>query len=264
MRHQHRAKKSLGQNFLVDGNYQTKIANAIFRKYQDEPIIEIGPGQGALTQHLIAKASSLILVEKDRDLAHHLNEQFKNNDKVTVIQGDFLEVNLDDHLKTNQKHFVIGNLPYNISSQILIKLFQHSNLFQSLFLMFQKEVALRCLAKHGGKDFGMLAIWVQLFAKGEKLFDLPPTVFRPRPKVMSSFVQFDLLNTDYGAHEKFLEFCRILFTQRRKKISTTLKNFNLLCDNLAHHPQMSVLDARIEDLSLDAIQNLYKLCATNT
>lgn len=245
-----KAKKSLGQNFLTDPNYQKKIAQALAHQYQGQPIVEIGPGQGAITQHLLEFADKLVLIEKDHQLAEQLQEKFSDESRVSVFQGDFLKTSLSD-LPLDDPALVVGNLPYNVSSQILIQLFQNQHLFESLFLMFQKEVAQRCLASFGSKNYGSLSIWSQVFAKPQKLFHLPPTAFRPQPKVTSTFVRFDLIQVDVEREIEFVQFCKVLFSQRRKKIGSVLRNHNMI------HQGLPYLEKRAEQLSLKEFRELF-------
>lgn len=254
-------KKSLGQNFLTDLNYQRKIIEAVRDDYCGQPILEIGPGQGALTRHLCEFAKSLTLVEKDGALAKELNEKFAGENHVTVIHDDFLDFDLLSlrvpgsgalpSEKSGQKISVVANLPYNVASQILIKIFIHSHLFDCLYLMFQKEVGNRCVAKPKTREYGIFTIWAQIFSNVEKLFDIPPTAFRPQPKITSSFLKFELKEADYNKEKNFIGFIRRLFNQRRKKISTTLKQ-NI---DKKYFPQFA--DRRAEELSLPELRELF-------
>lgn len=249
------AKKSLGQNFLIDGNYQRKIIEAVQDDYQDQPILEIGPGRAALTQHLCGFAKSLTLVEKDTELAKDLKQRFAGDNHVKVIQADFLDLNLKSHIEP--KTVVVANLPYNVASQILIKIFSHQYLFEKLYLMFQREVGNRCVAKPKTKDYGIFSIWSQLFSDVEKLFDIPPTAFRPQPKITSTFLRFDLKEVDYADEKLFISFIRRLFNQRRKKISTTLKP----SIDKKHFPHFA--DKRAEELSLLELKELFLIYSQN-
>lgn len=219
-----RPRRSLGQNFLIDPNYRRKIIAAIRKDYEGETVIEIGPGRGALTEGLALFAKELVLIEKDALLAGELRKRFHACGNVRVINEDFLKVDLEGVTATRigvaKKPLVIGNLPYNVASQILIRLLRHNERYKRLYLMFQKEVAQRCLAAPGTRQYGILTVWTRLFSEPKKLFDLPPTAFRPRPKVTSRFVRFDLLGRAYEAEAGFIEFVRVLFQQRRKMIKS--------------------------------------------
>ena len=174
-----RPKKSLGQNFLIDQNYKRKILGAVLAK-TGSTILEIGGGKGILTEGLALSASHLWVVEKDHRLAELLREKFCGNAKVEVVCEDFLEMEAPP-----PSPIVVSNLPYNIASQIFIKLIENRKNFSELFLMFQKEMALRFVAKPRTKDYGLLTLWAQIYTDCRILFHLPPTAFSPRPKVSS-------------------------------------------------------------------------------
>ncbi len=244
----HHAKKSLGQNFLVDVNYQQKIANAVREAAGDQTVVEIGPGQGAITRHLRGFAKKLVLVEKDYALAKNLTDSFAGDKIVDVKTGDFLELETDLFTQ-NMPSVAVGNLPYNVASQILIKLIEMEGNFTSYFLMFQREMAERIVASPNSKDYSVLSVWAQLFTKPKILFHLPPSVFRPQPRVQSSFVRFDVLGLAVTPEKKFIEFIKKLFGQRRKKISTILK----LKDE-----KNPMLDLRVEALSLTQMRKLFE------
>lgn len=249
----HMAKKSLGQNFLVDQNYQKKIIAVLKKGHQNEPLLEIGPGQAALTQHVLEFSDSVMLIEKDRSLAKILTERFENEDRVSVICSDFLKCDLKKTLPQG-KVLVLGNLPYNVSSQILIECFKHSSQFSRLVFMFQKELADRILADYGNKSFGSLAIWTQIFSKAKKCFDVPPTAFRPRPKVVSTVVEFVLNDELYEDHKSFLDFTRHAFLYRRKKLSTIFKK---QLKELSNKSVSDLWQKRAEQLSLQELQTLH-------
>lgn len=248
------AKRSLGQNFLIDQNFQNKILRSIKNVYKNQTIVEIGPGRGAITQHLKDFAKKLILIEKDSDFAEKFRLEFQNQSRIQIHEGDVLDIDFATLLSNETDVIVIGNLPYNISSQILVKLFENNSHFSFLFLMFQKEVGERCLAKFGSKDYGSLAVWTQVFSQGEKLFDVPPNAFKPRPNVMSSFLKFKVLQKNFQKEKKFLEFSRKAFLHRRKmirsKFKDVIKNKNLESDLFAK---------RTEDLDLMALRELFDL-----
>lgn len=248
-------KKSLGQNFLVDQNYKNKIIQAVKSIYQDQVILEIGPGRGALTKELLAFSSQMIVVEKDKELAKHLQTQFQGSTSLTIYCDDFLEFDLTQ--LPDKNIIVVSNLPYNVASQILIRLFENKNRFTHFFLMFQKEVAKRCVAVSNTQDYSMLSIWSWLFSQPKILFDLPPSVFVPQPKITSSFVEFVLNNEAFIKYEKFLPFVRTLFTYRRKKIGTILKKQNLILPQNLSDELQSLIDQRAESLSIQQLHILF-------
>lgn len=244
------AKKSLGQNFLVDQNYQKKIISEV-AKTSPKKILEIGPGHGALTRHLLTFEKPLYLIEKDKALAGHLKEELK--EKASVIEADFLECDLSLLGQPEKNITVVGNLPYNVASQILIKLLINHSYFSRFFLMFQKEVALRIIGKPGTKDYSLLSLWAQIYSEPKILFHLPPTVFNPRPKVDSSLVLFELKKPllDEKEADSFWQFIRPLFQNRRKTIRAVLKKTNpsIFLDFLENQ--------RAEELSLTELISLW-------
>lgn len=253
----HHPKRSLGQNFLVDPNFQRKIVDAAKVGYAGQTVMEIGPGRGAITKHLREFAGDLVLVEKDRDLAAQLTATFT---EARVFSGDFMEWNLDE-LPDGGGTIVVANLPYNVSTQILIKLLKNMRKFAALILMFQKEVASRCVSVPGSKEFGILSVWCRLLAEPKKLFDVPPNAFRPRPNIVSSVVKFTPSATLYDAEqEAFMDFVKLIFSQRRKKIGGLIKS-KLGCSADAFSPELRVLlDKRAEALTLDEMKSLCAAC----
>ena len=220
-------KKSLGQNFLVDPNYRRKIIEAVAPSLNDE-IVEIGPGRGVITTELVGRCRHLWLVEKDLGLAAALKKTYADEPKVTVLTGDFLRLDLEKTWGESPGRFeVVGNLPYNVASQIFIRLIEKRHYFSEFFLMFQKEMAKRFVAQPKTKDYGLLALWAKIYTDCKIAFHLPPNAFRPRPKVDSTFVHFkvkqDPLVSDFEA-PLFWNLMRILFQQRRKTILSVLKS----------------------------------------
>ncbi len=211
-------KKSLGQNFLIDENILNKIVSIDIFKDRSE-IIEIGPGSGNLTEFLLKLSPKKIFaIEKDEILAKNLSERFHK--KVSIINADILKFS-DNRIFTNET-IVIGNLPYNISSQILVKFILNYNnfRFKSLIFMFQKEMADRILAKVNSKQYGRLSILSNWKFEIKKIIDVKPSSFYPRPKVDSSILIFKQNpNIHKLKNPKNLEIVtRIFFNQRRKKI----------------------------------------------
>lgn len=215
-------RKSLGQNFLQDPNIIRKIINAI-NPHPDETIVEIGPGRGALTSHLSGKCRKLILVEVDNNLACELREKYKNRDDVAVFQADVLKTDWQVFLPADK---VVGNLPYNISSQILFTLYSHASGVREGIFMVQKEFARRLTAQPSTKDYGIMTVLTQLYGHADILFHIPPTVFFPRPKVDSSLVRIKLdpgVNQDIDDKDFFHRIVRTAFNQRRKTLRNSLK-----------------------------------------
>jgi 16S rRNA (adenine1518-N6/adenine1519-N6)-dimethyltransferase len=218
------ARKRFGQHFLEPA-WVTKLVNALDARV-DETFLEIGPGRGALTVPLAAKVRQLIAVEIDRDLAAALPSRLPG---VRVVQGDFLDVDLNDLLRDVPKPVrVVGNLPYNVSSPILFKLLHDADdgrVLEDATLMLQKEVADRLVATPGSEGYGALAIQVALLADAERVMSLPPGAFRPPPKVRSAVVRlrFHEPRFDVGDRSSFEKLVRGLFLQRRKTLANALK-----------------------------------------
>jgi 16S rRNA (adenine1518-N6/adenine1519-N6)-dimethyltransferase len=250
-----KAKKSLGQNFLVDRNILEKIVNVT--QITDKTVLEVGPGTGNLTSFILKKKpKKIIVVEKDEDLANHLEETFKN--ELTIINDDILKINESSLFES--KVTVFGNLPYNISTEILSKWITNSTedlWFNNLILMFQKEVADRIIAKFNTSNYGRLSIISNWKLNVEKICDIKPDSFSPRPKIDSSLLFFSPKKDFFKIkNPKNLEkVTRIFFNHRRKMIK---KPFNLLFNG-----NQKVLDELNIDLNLRP-QNLdfntyYKL-----
>ena len=220
-----KAKKSLGQNFLVDTNVLEKIVNVI--QIKEKNILEIGPGTGALTSYILKKKpKKLIAVEKDKNLAQKLYQNFK--EEVTVINKDILEI--DENSLIKEKFTVFGNLPYNISTEILSKWIVNLKdgfWFDYLVLMFQKEVANRIISDFNTSTYGRLSILVNWKLKVVKVCDIKPFSFFPKPKVDSSLLLFTPKNKIFKIHNpKNLEkVTRVFFSHRRKMLK---KPFNQL------------------------------------
>ena len=220
-----KSKKSLGQNFLIDDAILNKIVGLINLK--DRIILEIGPGTGNLTSYILKKEpKKVIAIEKDNTLVLKLREKFKN--QLTVINDDVL--NIDENLLFNERAIVFGNLPYNISTEILSKWIinlKDKIWFDNLILMFQKEVADRIISKFNTSTYGRLSILVNWKLKVVKICDIRPECFSPKPKVDSTLLIFYPKNKSYKIkNPKNLEkVTRIFFSHRRKMLK---KPFNQL------------------------------------
>ena len=219
-----KAKKSLGQNFLIDKNVIKKIVNVANITEKDH-ILEIGPGTGNLTEAILEKNPYKIhVIEKDSKLSEILKKNYEN--RIEIINEDILK--FSEHLICDEKLIVFGNLPYNISTQILAKWITKNHKidwFKSLILMFQKEVADRIISQVNSKNYGRLSILSEWRLKIEKIIDISPSCFLPKPKVQSTLLKFTPKN-DYFIfnNPKNLEkVTRIFFSQRRKKIKHSMK-----------------------------------------
>lgn len=221
----HRPKKSLGQNFLIDGNLQRKIVEALDLGPNDE-VLEIGPGKGALTQHLVGRCRSLFLVELDRDLAADLERVHGGVPGIKVANEDILNVRAS-HLSEGVSELkVVGNIPYNITTPILFHLLVPPRP-QQILLMVQKEVGERVLASPGTSAFGALTVGVQSVASVEKVLKVPSTAFRPVPAVESVVIRVVPIRPEplSPEEEKALRsLTRAAFQQRRKQFQSILRN----------------------------------------
>lgn len=268
------AKKSFGQNFLIDQNYITKIISALDPQ-PDEIIVEIGAGRGALTEVLLESGANVLAIELDKDLIPVLEEKFGKFENFTLIEEDAL--NLDFHeLTANERQEatvkLVANLPYYISTAILQKLTGQREVFSEMILMFQREVVERITAEPGNKERGFLTVLCEAFFDADKLFDVPPNAFRPVPKVWSAVVKFipKITNRMIGDEECFKELIGIAFRQKRKTLLNNLKNAaDIMYKNSASKDEIAALlknaeidpNRRAETLSLEEwikLDNLFE------
>ncbi len=240
-----RAKKHLGQHFLNDENIAKKIVESLSTS-GFENIIEVGPGTGVLTKYLISKNNPLFLAEIDGESIVYLLENYPVINEKNFI-GDFLKTDFD--FNDDRQIAVIGNFPYNISSQILFKIIDHYQIVPEMVGMFQKEVAERTAAVPRTKAYGILSILVQAYYDVEYLFTVNENVFTPPPKVKSGVIKLTR-NVKEGLAGNEILFKQIVkagFNQRRKKMSNSLKVLGIP-ENLQDHP---FLDQRAEELSVE-------------
>ena len=221
-----RAKRALGQNFLIDPNIQRKIVVAIDPGPHDE-VLEIGPGVGALTRHLAGTVRRLILVELDNGLAARLAEQYAGDPSVEVVNEDVLDVPLERITSDPAALKVIGNIPYNITTPILFSLLERSPRPRQIVLMVQREVADRILEPAGSKTYGALAVGVQAVADVSRVMNVSRDAFRPVPDVMSSVVRIVPHNPPRLTPQdetSLRELTRAAFQQRRKQFQRILRD----------------------------------------
>ena len=223
----YRPKKFLGQNFLTDENIAKKITESLGAGRNDI-VIEIGPGQGILTKYLFRQTDDFTVVELDKSICIKLKEKFKG--ELKIVHQDFLKFDLSaisDKAIDGRKIKIIGNIPYNITSEILFKLFDNVSKIDSAVLMMQKEVAQRLQAKPNSKEYGILAVQTQSNTNPKILFNVSPSSFFPKPKVESSVVKLDFDNMKYPIKDRelFRNFVRSSFGQRRKTLNNSLKIF---------------------------------------
>lgn len=221
-----RAKKSLGQNFLVDANIQRMIVDSIAPSMDDE-VMEIGPGQGALTRHLAGRVGRLVLVELDDVLAAKLQAEFAETPSVEVIHRDVLDVRLEEVSANPSRLKVIGNIPYNITTPILFGLLERRPRPAEIVLMVQKEVAERIVAAPGSKTYGALAVGVRAVADVERVMNVGRTAFRPMPDVESAVIRVvphDPPRLPPEDEASLRTLTRFAFGQRRKQFQRILRD----------------------------------------
>lgn len=222
----HKAKRSLGQNFLVDANIQRKIVKALTPAPDDE-VLEIGPGRGALTRHLAGRVGRLVLVELDDDLARSLSAEFADDPDVVVVHRDILTVPLAEILEAPSRSKVIGNIPYNITTPILFHLLERRPRPAQILLMVQREVADRIAAPPGSRTYGALAVGVQAVASVRKVMQIPREAFRPAPDVDSTVIRIVPHKPPQVAQDQEValrNLTRIAFGQRRKQFQKILRD----------------------------------------
>ena len=253
----HKARKRFGQNFLHDQMVIQKIVNSINPR-QGDRIVEIGPGEGALTELVLDKIGTMDVVELDRDLIPLLKIRFVMNDGLTIHQADALKFEFCQLQQDEKKIRIIGNLPYNISTPLLFHLFDSNHCIQDMHFMLQKEVVDRIVATPGIKNYGRLSVMLQTYCTTQALFDVPPHAFEPPPKVNSAILrllprpQCDEQIDNFSHYEKLV---RQAFSQRRKTLRNTLKE---TCNTEQIEQAGLSPTQRAEELSVSDFVNLYK------
>jgi 16S rRNA (adenine1518-N6/adenine1519-N6)-dimethyltransferase len=230
-------KPKLGQHFLASDEAAERIVDAL-GDVSGATVLEIGPGRGAITEMLARRAQRLIAVEVDRVLSAQLRMQFALQPNVEIIEGDILTIELDTVFGPKPGMLrpgmafnpaparVVGNLPYYITSDILLRLFDYHRYFSTIVIMVQKEVADRLAASPGSRDYGLLSATAQLYGRVEKLFTLPPEAFAPPPKVHSSVVRITIkpkIEALQVNEKGFIAFLKLSFAQKRKTLWNNLK-----------------------------------------
>ncbi|RKF05026.1 dimethyladenosine transferase [Tenacibaculum lutimaris] len=260
-----RAKKHLGQHFLNDENIAKKIADTLTENGY-ENVLEIGPGMGVLTKYLLEKKPKVTVMELDSESVVYLQDTFPvehikldtSKEKFNIIEGDFLKKDFTE-IFNKQQVAIIGNFPYNISSQIVFKAIENREYVPEFSGMFQKEVAQRIAEKEGSKTYGILSVLTQAFYDAEYLFTVPPSVFNPPPKVDSGVIRLIRKeNYTLPVDEKlFFRVVKTAFNQRRKMLRSSLKSFNL-SDTLKEEP---IFAMRPEQLSVQKFIELTQKIA---
>lgn len=257
-----RAKKNLGQHFLVDLSIAERIADTL-EDFKDLPVLEVGPGMGVLTQFLIQKGYNLKVVELDGESVSYLRLHYPSSLEHRIIEADFLKLPLDgDEVFGKQPFSLIGNYPYNISSQIFFRVVDYRDMIPVCSGMIQKEVAERLAAKPGSKTYGILSVLIQVWYDIEYLFTVPPGVFNPPPKVQSAVIRMKRNNvTALPCQEKDLRtLVKNAFGTRRKTLRNCLRQ--LVNDWQPEHASAiladSIFDKRAEQLSVQDF--IYLTC----
>jgi len=259
---EHKARKRFGQNFLHDQNIIDKIIRSINPK-STQNIVEIGPGQGALTYPLLEKLGHLNAVEIDRDLIQILNQQSSEYGSLTIHEGDALKFDFNQVAQTDNKVRLVGNLPYNISTPIIFHLLEYIDLIADMHFMLQKEVVERMAAEPNSKTYGRLTVMLQWYFDVDYLFDIPPGAFNPPPKVTSSLVRLTPKAaplTQLNSKKQFSKLVNRIFQQRRKTLRNTLKNYLNEDEILSLGISPT---ARPETLSVTDFANLSNLIKTD-
>lgn len=255
------SKPKLGQNFLRDSGAIERIANAL-GDLGDETVFEIGPGQGAITRALAARARRVIAIELDRELVARLRAEFPP-ERVEVVEADVLHFDFADEAEKAGKRLpVAGNLPYYITSPILLKLAENHASLDRAVLMVQRELADRITARPGSRDYGVLSVTVQMYGPAEPLFTLPPGAFSPPPDVHSTVFRWRFAPrfAELGVEEAgFLRFVRTAFAQKRKTLANNLRAAGISTELIHKALQQSGIaaQARAEALSLGELARLW-------
>ncbi len=275
-------KPKLGQNFLVDDAARHRIADAL-GDVSESTVIEIGPGHGAITAILAGRARRLICVELDRSLAAELRFRYRERSSVSIVEGDILETDFEDLLRSGGPYAddqeavsqqaphswarAVGNLPYYITSDILLHLCAAAASLETAVVMMQREVADRVAAQPGTRDYGLLSVTVQMHAEIANLFTLPPTAFSPQPDVYSSVLRLSFRSRfaelgirDGAAWTGFLRGC---FQQKRKMLSNNLRSSGFTATEVIQACERAAIspDTRAEALSVEALAGLYRSLA---
>ncbi len=250
-----RPKKSLGQHFLHDQHTAERIVKSLILKGEGQSVLEIGPGMGVLTVYLLKQSGLLFkVIEIDRDSVAYLHAHFPAL-RPAIIEGDFLEADIKKIFASNFS--IIGNFPYNISSQIFFKVLDNRHQVDQVVCMLQKEVAERIASPPGSKTYGITSVLLQAYYSIEYLFKVPPGVFTPPPRVMSAVIRLTRNATErLSCDEKlFAQVVKQAFNTRRKTLRNALKNLNLPAEISA----LEIMNKRAEQLSVDAFVDLTLL-----
>ncbi|MFZ3212364.1 MAG: 16S rRNA (adenine(1518)-N(6)/adenine(1519)-N(6))-dimethyltransferase RsmA [Terriglobales bacterium] len=270
-------RPKLGQNFLTDRSAAGRIVDAL-GDVSESTVVEVGPGRGVLTGLLVGRAQHVIAIELDRVLGAQLRMKYAHQSGIEILEGDVLDIDFESllrrpHVAGDANHpftgpaRVVGNLPYYITSPILQHLLAFPDLFSTMVILVQREVADRIAAKPGGREYGLLSATVQLYARIEKLFTLPPGAFSPPPKVHSTVLRLTIEPQEQALGvrgNEFLDFLKLSFGQKRKTLANNLK---------LHYPGAEIkaalakagvkFDARAEALPLAKAAAVFKALTTS-
>lgn len=245
-----RAKKALGQHFLHDESVAERIAE-ILESRRDLPILEVGPGMGVLTKYLLSLYRDTVVVELDHESVDYLRETFPSLNGHRLIEGDFLTLPLDRVFAKGEPFLLIGNYPYNISSQIFFHMLEYRDLIPMAGGMLQREVARRLTSEPGSRDYGILTVLLRAWYDAEYLFTVPPGAFTPPPKVQSGVLRLTRNDrTSLGVDEgRFRQVVKAAFAQRRKMIRSSLRGLlpEPIPPELEHYLTMRPEQLDVED-----------------
>ncbi|HEX5411373.1 MAG TPA: 16S rRNA (adenine(1518)-N(6)/adenine(1519)-N(6))-dimethyltransferase RsmA [Terriglobia bacterium] len=261
MMKRHRPK--LGQHFLSDTRYCSRIADAL-ELNAGELVIEVGPGHGAVTGLLAARAQSVLAIEIDAALADELRQKFRQFPNVEIVHGDVLLTDIGDicRRRNAEQCYVFGNLPYYITSPILHHVLGSAERVRAMGLLVQREVADRLVAQPGSRDYGYLTVFTRFYSSARLVFDVPPGAFTPPPKVHSAFVRFELRAGRRGIssenEEKFRRFLKQAFAFKRKKLLNCLVPMYSRQEIEAELERLAVpCSVRAEELSIEQFISIF-------
>lgn len=260
-------KKSLGQNFLNDKNVINKIVESADID-EETLVIEVGPGGGAITELMVPRANRAILYEADSRLEEHLNDLLAGNDNYEIVIGDFLKADLVRDLArySGLKIYVVANLPYYITTPIIMKFVEEYVLPQKFVIMVQKEVAYRLSAKVGSRDYGSLTVFLNYYYDIRKLFDVSRNCFTPKPNVDSAIVEMKLKDNRLDVLDMniFNKLVRDSFSFKRKTIRNNLKGYDLNIIEKVLNRYGFDLSVRAENLKLEVFVEMANELTKNS
>lgn len=264
-KHQFKFSKSLGQNFLIDGNVVRKIVKEANIGH-DDYVLEIGPGIGTLTEELALRAKKVVGVEIDKSLLPILEETLGGFNNIEIIHGDILKIDLQELIRENLDNRsvkVVANLPYYITTPIIARLIEENLKLDSIIVMVQKEVAERMVAIPGSKTYGSLSVFVNFYSNPEIIVKVPKTVFMPQPKIDSAVIKLNL-NKEIPDidKEKFFQVVKAGFSKRRKTIINSLSTYGFDIEKEIIRQVLNSLnispDSRAEDISVEEFIKISK------